>query len=288
MKMAVRLRQAARYKGPLKACILDWSGTTVDKYVLAPACTFVEVFSKHNMPITMQEARLPMGLRKDLHIKAILEQPQVRDRWRQQYSRDPDQGDVDKMFRDFVPMQLRVLPQYAGLLPGCADAVNILRRDLDMKIGCTTGFTKLMVDILLREAKKQGYVPDSSVAGDEVTNGVRPKPFMIYRNLELLDVHPIQAVVKVDDTASGVGEALQAGCWGVGVARYSNYMDIDSIEHEESLSPDDINKRVDMSREILRNAGAHYVINSIRELPEVVKDINNRLAGGEGPCSSSN
>ena len=285
--MAAVLRHAARYTGPLKACILDWSGTTVDKYVLAPAVTFVEVFSKHNVPITMQEARLPMGLRKDMHIKAILEQPVVRDRWRQQYSRDPDQGDVDGMFRDFVPMQLRVLPQYAGLLPGCADAVDILRQDLDMKIGCTTGFTKLMVDILLREAKKQGYVPDSSVAGDQVTNGVRPKPFMIYRSLELLDVHPIQAVVKVDDTASGVGEALQAGCWGVGVARYSNYMDIDSLEHEESLSPDDIKKRVETSREILRNAGAHYVIDSTRDLPEVVKDINNRLVRGEGPCTGS-
>ncbi|GIT26531.1 MAG: hypothetical protein CM1200mP41_25750 [Gammaproteobacteria bacterium] len=53
---------------------------------------------------------------------------------------------------------------------------------------------------------------------------------MLYRNLDLMDVHPIQSVVKVDDTTSGVGEALQAGCWGVGIARYSNYMDINSLE----------------------------------------------------------
>ena len=281
--MAAGLRNAARYSGPLKACILDWSGTTVDKYVLAPACTFVKVFNKHNVPISMPEAREPMGLRKDLHIKAILEQPDVRDRWRKQYNRDPDQGDVHNMFRDFVPMQLDVLPQYAELLPGCAEAVNILQKDFHMKIGCTTGFTKPMVDILLKEAKKQGYMPDSSVAGDEVIHGVRPKPFMVYRNLDILDVHPIQSVVKVDDTASGIGEALQAGCWGVGVARYSNYMDIDSLEHEQSLSADEIKEKVKKSSEILRNAGAHYVIDSIVELPEVVADINKRLENGEGP-----
>ena len=54
-----------------------------------------------------------------------------------------------------------------------------------------------MVDILLEEAKKQGYTPDASVAGDEVVHGARPNPFMVYRNLDLLGVTPIQSVVKV-------------------------------------------------------------------------------------------
>ena len=65
-----------------------------------------------------------------------------------------------------------------------------------------------MVDILEEDAKKQGYTPDASVEGDEVINGARPKPFMVYRNLDLMNVNPIQSVVKVDDTVSGVGEAL--------------------------------------------------------------------------------
>ena len=66
-----------------------------------------------------------------------------------------------------------------------------------MKIGCTTGFTRDMVNILLREAEKQGYVPDAAIAGDDVENGVRPKPFMLYKNLEIMDVSPIASVVKV-------------------------------------------------------------------------------------------
>lgn len=269
--------------GGLKAAILDWSGTTADKYVIAPAVVFVEVFEKHKVPISMKEARLPMGLRKDLHIKAITEQPEVRERWKSVYGRYPNQGDVDNMFKDFVPMQLGCLRKYTELIPGTVEAVNTLKQDFGMKIGSTTGFIRSMVDILLEDAKKQGFHPDCTVAGDEVVNGARPKPFMVYRNLDLLDVHPIQAVVKVDDTVSGVGEALEAGCWGVGVARYSNYMDIDDLDQEKKLSDEEIQRRLEHSRDLLRKTGAHYVIDSIAELPEVAADINSRLARGESP-----
>ena len=94
-------------------------------------------------------------------------------------------------------MQLDCLRQYTDLIPGCAEAIQTLRKDFNMKIGSTTGFLKSMVDVLLEEAKKQGYEPDSSVAGDEVIHGARPKPFMIYRNLDMLDVHPIQVGYEI-------------------------------------------------------------------------------------------
>ncbi len=83
-----------------------------------------------------------------------------------------------------------------------------MRSEYGLKIGHTTGFTEQMVDVLLADAKKQGYEPDSSVAGDQVPNdlGFRPAPFMVYQNLFNLGVWPIESVVKVDDTISGVGE----------------------------------------------------------------------------------
>ncbi len=270
------------YRGPVKAVILDWSGTTADAYVIAPAVVFVEVFRKQGVEISMIEARGPMGLRKDLHIQALTRDPEIRERWRQVHDRYPEQRDVDRMFADFVPLQLDCLRQYTDLLPGVAETTQALQKQ-GIKIGSTTGFVRSMVDILEADAKKQGYVPDASIAGDEVLNGARPKPFMVYRNLDLLDVSPIQSVVKVDDTTSGVGEALEAGCWGVGVARYSNYMNIDSLEQAKAMPAEDLERRVDQTREILRRAGAHYVVDSIADLPGVITDINTRLARGEKP-----
>ena len=63
------------YRGRVKAAVLDWSGTTADAYVIAPAVVFVEVFKNQGVEISMLEARGPMGLRKDLHIKALTEDP---------------------------------------------------------------------------------------------------------------------------------------------------------------------------------------------------------------------
>ena len=270
------------YRGPVKAVILDWSGTTADAYVVAPAVVFVEVFKKQGVEISMLEARGPMGLRKDLHIQALTRVPEIRERWHAVHGRYPEQSDVDRMFADFVPLQLECLRQYTNLLPGVAETTQSLQRQ-GIKIGSTTGFVRSMVDILEADAKQQGYVPDASVAGDEVINGARPKPFMVYRNLDLLDVSPIQSVVKVDDTTSGVGEALEAGCWGVGVARYSNYMNIDSLDQAKTIPADELERRVEQTRDILRRAGAHYVVDSIADLPEVIADINSRLARGEKP-----
>tara|TARA_B100000749_G_scaffold180405_1_gene139294 strand:- start:946 stop:1794 length:849 start_codon:yes stop_codon:yes gene_type:complete len=270
------------YQGRVKGLVLDWSGTTADEYVIAPAVVFVDVFKKFNVEISMTEAREPMGLRKDLHILELTKLPKIRERWNKAHGRYPDQGDVDRMFADFVPMQLDCLRKYTTLLPHVADVTQKFQKE-GIKIGSSTGFVRSMVDILEEDAKKQGYTPDASVAGDEVVNGARPKPFMVYRNLDLMNVHPIQSVVKVDDTVSGIGEALEAGCWGVGIARYSNYMDMDTLEEAQSLPKDEIQRRLVKTRDILQKAGAHYVINTFDELPGVVEEINLRLSKGERP-----
>ena len=270
------------YQGRVKGLVLDWSGTTADEYVIAPAVVFVDVFKKFNVEISMTEAREPMGLRKDLHILELTKLPKIRERWNKAHGRYPDQGDVDRMFADFVPMQLDCLRKYTTLLPHVADVTQQFQKE-GIKIGSSTGFFRSMVDILEEDAKKQGYTPDASVAGDEVVNGARPKPFMVYRNLDLMNVHPIQSVVKVDDTVGGIGEALEAGCWGVGIARYSNYMDMDTLEEAQLLPKDEIQRRLVKTRDILQKAGAHYVINTFDELPGVVEEINLRLSKGERP-----
>jgi phosphonoacetaldehyde hydrolase len=272
-----------RYRGRVKGAILDWSGTTADKYVIAPAVVFVEVFRRHGVEISMEEARGPMGLRKDLHIKALTENPEIRERWRQVHGSEPGQDDVDAMFEDFVPLQLECLPQYTTLLPGVVELAEKMQNEYGIKIGVSTGFTRSMVDVLLKSAQDQGFYPDATVAGDEVEHGARPRPFMVYRNLDLLDVSPIQSVVKVDDTVSGVGEGLEAGCWAVGIARYSNYMNINTLDEESTLADDEIQRRLEQTRDMLWRTGAHYVIDEPLELIPVIDDINQRLQRGERP-----
>lgn len=275
-----------KFKGPVTAIILDWSGTTADAHVIAPSIVFAEVFEKAGCPITMEEAREPMGIRKDLHIKQILEMPAVAERWEENLGRPVDlDTDVPRLYAQFIPRQLEVLDRYSTLLPGCAETLTGLQKN-GYKIGATTGFSKAMVDILLASAIKQGYTPDCTVAGDEVENnmGFRPAPFMLYKNLVNLGAYPIESVIKVDDCCSGVNEGVNAGCWTVGVSDWSNYTEVNSLEEWESMSAEERQERHDRSKnKLLKESGAHYVANSITDLPKIVEDVNRRLALGEKP-----
>ena len=49
------------------------------------------------------------------------------------------------------------------------------------------------------------------------------------------------------------------------------------------LNEEEYELKIVKSYETLANAGAHYVIDSIAELPPVIEDINRRLAAGERP-----
>lgn len=278
-----------RYKGPIKAAILDWSGTLSDAGVLAPAVVFVNVLKKHGINITMDQARIPMGLRKDLHIGELLKLDTVRDQWYKKYSVFPSDAERDMLFKDFVPMQLECLPKYATIIEGADYTTKLMRKELDIKLGLTTGFTKKMSDILRSEAEKQGVFLDTTVAGDEVECGARPSPSMLFKNLDHLGLSantPMAAVVKIDDTVSGVGEGINAGCWTVALTRWSNYTNYDSLEQLLAASKCEVDRRSKNARRILENSGAHYIIEDINGLPDVIYDINEKLHNGIMPTDN--
>ena len=64
-------RSLRRYHGPIRGIVLDWAGTTMDFGCLAPPAAFVESYRRHGVDITMEEARLPMGAHKRVHIRRI-------------------------------------------------------------------------------------------------------------------------------------------------------------------------------------------------------------------------
>jgi phosphonoacetaldehyde hydrolase len=266
--------------------MLDCSGTTMDRYVDAPAIVFVEVFRNYGLEISMPEARAPMGLRKDLHIRAITEIASVRSRFTAKFGREPTQADVDAMFADFVPTQLDLLRKgsYHELLPGVREVVADLQRR-GIKIGVTTGFTRAMLDILLAGGATQGFVPDTACAGDEVEMP-RPTAYMVIKNLERLGVYNLanamRRTVKVDDTVSGAGEGAPL-CWRVGVSKWSNYV-ADSWDAVRRMTPAELEARERASKDqLVRESGAHYVVDDLRDLPAVIADIDRRLAAGENP-----
>ena len=144
-------RYARTYRGKIQAVLLDWAGTTMDFGCIAPAVVFVEVFKRKGVPISMEEARAPMGAHKRVHIERITQLESVRRRWKEAHGRLPNDSDIESMFTEFVPLQLKCLSEYSALIPGALDTVKKLR-GRGYKIGSTTGYTTEMMEINLADA----------------------------------------------------------------------------------------------------------------------------------------
>jgi phosphonoacetaldehyde hydrolase len=269
-----------RYTGPLKAVILDWAGTTVDYGCFAPARVFIDVFKRNGVSITMDQAREPMGVHKKVHIRQISTMEDVVTRWKEVNGSRPTEEDVEAMFQEFIPLQTSCLRDYADLVPGTLEAVAEFRKR-GLKIGSTTGYTTEMMELLLKEAKKRGYTPDSSVCSTMVLEG-RPAPWMCFENAKNLGIYPMEAIVKVGDTLPDIHEGLNAGMWSVGVTKTGNEM---GMTEEEIAALDPGQREALHARAYARMiaAGAHYAVESIADMPSILDDINARLATGERP-----
>lgn len=268
------------YRGPLKAILLDWAGTTMDYGCYAPAVVFVQVYERKGVPISVQEARVPMGAHKKVHIRKISQLESVRDRWFQAHGRVPEEEDVQAMFEDFVPLQMNVLADYSDLIPGTLDAVADFRAR-GLKIGSTTGYTREMMGLLQSEAAERGYVPDSTVCATDVPEG-RPAPFMCLQNMINLQVYPPEAIIKVDDTIPGIEEGLNAGMWTIGLAKTGNEIGLNAQEIAK-LAPAELNPKLERAYTRMAQAGAHFVVDGIWDVPAVLDEIAARVRRGERP-----
>jgi len=268
------------YRGGLKAVILDWAGTTVDYGSFAPTAAFIKVFASHGVTIELGHARAPMGLMKKDHLRAISRLPEVAARWQAGHGRPCTEGDVNAMFAEFVPLQIEVLADYAGLIPGTLETVREFRAQ-GIKIGSTTGYTREMMNVLVPEASRNGYEPDALVAANDVPAG-RPYPWMVYRNLIELGVFPAEACVKIGDTLVDIEEGLNAGLWIIGLALSGNELGLTRTE-AEALPPEARATRRHEIRARMLQMGAHYVADGIWDAAEAVSEIQARLAQGERP-----
>ncbi len=273
-------RYQRSYRGPIQAVLLDWAGTTMDYGCMAPAVVFAEVFRRQDVPITMDEARAPMGAHKRVHIQKITQLDSVRRRWQEKHGRAPGEADVDKMFEAFVPLQVKCLSDYSELIPGTIETVAEIRRR-GIKIGSTTGYTTEMMAVNLRDAERQGYAPESTVCASDVPAG-RPYPYMCLQNMMNLQVSPVEACVKVDDTRPGIEEGLNAGMWTVGLAMSGNEIGLPLAE-VEALDPAERAARRAAAYTRMYQAGAHYVVDSIADLMPCLDDVAARLVRGERP-----
>ncbi|MDX2132379.1 MAG: phosphonoacetaldehyde hydrolase [Planctomycetota bacterium] len=254
----------------IKALVLDWAGTTVDFGSCAPAATFVEAFAQHGVTITQADARAPMGMAKRDHIAAIARTPGATAQWSAKHGRPFGEGDIDAIYATFLPLQEACVERFSEVIPGALEMLAWMR-SRSIRVGSATGYTRPIMDRVMAAATRQGFEVDCMLCATDIEHG-RPHPWIVFENMRRLNVYPPAAVVVVDDTVVGVQSGVNAGAWAVGVVASGNLVGLDqkSFEH---LPDAERTRRIADARRTLLDAGAHFVIDTVADLPEVVRRI---------------
>ncbi len=265
----------------LKLVIFDWAGTTVDHGCFAPIVPFMETLKRLDLEISVADARGPMGLQKRDHLQALFELPSITAQWQKKHGRPWTKEDVNRAYEEhFVPLQLESVKKCSQLMPGLLDCVGFLR-ERGIKIGTTTGYFEEAAQLAYEAAAEQGYAPDFKVSATQVPTG-RPAPWMIFRNMEALNVYPASSVLKVGDTVPDIDEGRNAGTWTVGVTHTGSEVGLRQADWE-ALPADEKQQYAEIAAAKLKQAGAHEILGSVAELPTFLPQLQERLQRGEKP-----
>ena len=79
-----------------------------------------------------------------------------------------------------------------------------------------------------------------------------------------------------------IAEGLNAGMWTVGITKTGNELGLSQAE-VEALPAHELESRLSAASDRFLDAGAHFVIPAVAELPVVIAQVNERLAHGERP-----
>ena len=267
----------------LQAAILDWAGTVVDFGSFAPTQIFVEAFAEFDVQVSIEEARGPMGMGKWDHIRTLCDQPQITERYTNVFGRAPTDEDVTAIYQRFMPLQIEKIAEHSALIPGALETIAKLREQ-GIKIGSCSGYPVQVMAKVVELAATNGYVADHVVATDEVPNG-RPWPAQALANVIALGIDDVGACVKIDDTVPGILEGRRAGMWTVALVCSGNALGLTYAQYK-ALDAATLDSERTRIHALFAGSRPHYLIDTISDLPNVIADINQRLAKGEMPQSS--
>jgi phosphonoacetaldehyde hydrolase len=269
-----------QYSGKIELVVLDTAGTICDgpgdlrhrwpkddlRGCKAPVVPFYEAMLRHGVDLNWSSIRKPMGNFKPTHLRMLMELPEFRQQWNDRYGREANEDDFNNLLADFRPLMSQYIidEDLAKPVDGAIDCVQALR-EAEILVGCDTGYYENDATALNAVlAEKYGLNFDVVTNAEKVPG--RPSPFMVFDCM--LSAYkksgkaiPVEAVVKIDDTAPGMYCGNNAGCWTIGLyASGSN-----GYEELAAAKPD-------------------FLVPSVKYVPEIIfTQIEPRLRRGERP-----
>lgn len=257
--------------GKIETVIFDWAGTLVDYGCMASVETYKDIFREYGINLKNEETRNGMGLDKVDHVRKILQIPRISKLWFENIGMEPNEGDVREINRKFEKLIIKKFEENTEPKEHVKTTIDRLR-DLGIRIGSTTSYTHEMVDVLMNITRKKKIYIDLVINSEDTNGQGRPKPYMIFKNMEKLGINSVKNVIKVGDTINDIKEGVNAGVYSIGITDGSSEMGL-SYEEFESLSEEKKEAKRKEVKEKFEKAGAFYVMNNVKSLPYVINAI---------------
>ena len=258
----------------IRACIFDLSGTIVDRYSLTSFLSLQKIFANKKIHVNNNLILKDMGIDKRDHIFKIISHKNISKQWSiindDEY---PDEFDIHNLFKEYNAIQSDYCKNFMTILPEVPNCVKYLKRN-NILIGSTTGFNRENMKIIKKKLEFHNLGLNSYVSSTCLDKPSRPYPYMIEENMNQLNIRDPRSIIKIDDTAIGIQEGQNANCWTVGVVRWSSNMKIQTIEEAYNLELYQLQENFKKCKETLIATGADYVIDTLDELPNVIRNIN--------------
>jgi len=206
--------------------IFDMAGTTVDDVVNGIPLvlkSYDDAFRGHGVTVPME----------------VLNEQRGRDKWT--VIRELGGERAEEIYAQFNSVLLKNSDR-VGEIQGASDVFRFLCGH-DVNVALNTGFPRDVAEAILDHLgwEREGLIDTWTCSED--TGKSRPDPAMIHALMARLGVEDVGKVIKVDDTAKGIEEGLNAGVVTFGVLTGTQ------------------------NRERLLRAGPHAILESVRDLP---------------------
>jgi phosphonatase-like hydrolase len=217
----------------LRLVIFDMAGTTVDDEINGTPLvlkSYNDAFRKHGVNVPMDVLNEQRGRDKRTVIEKFGGEK------------------ADAIYSFFTGVLLENISNVREIV-GASETFSFLKRH-GVSVALNTGFPKdVAKGIIDHLSWQQSGLIDAWICSEMVRKS-RPDPAMIQSLMHHFHVDDPSSVIKIDDTANGIEEGLNAGVITLGVLTGTQ------------------------SRDRLLNAGALDILESVRELPSYLKEKN--------------
>jgi len=218
------------WDGRVHLVIFDMAGTTVDDGIDSVPLvlkSYDDAFRRYGVTVPME----------------VLNEQRGKDKWA--VIRELG-GERAKEIYTFFTNVLLENTDRVGEVPDASGVFRILRGK-GIRVALNTGFPQQVAEEILEHLgwEREGLIDAWTCS--EAEGKSRPDPVMIHALMTTLGVEDPRKVVKIDDTAKGIEEGLNAGVVTLGVLTGTQ------------------------TRERLLHAKPHDILESMRDLPEYLE-----------------